>query len=160
MKRLLLCSLLALPLFAGDPKLADLAWMSGHWSATIDGTEMEEVWLAPKGDVMTGMHRDVRANGKTFFEFLRIAQTSDGIVYLAQPKGQPPTPFKLVESSQTALSSPIPSTTFRNASSTPFATDVSARGWKGRRTARTSMRSGAGREETERYSGSVPPPNS
>ena len=100
MKRLLLCSLLALPLFAGDPKLADLSWMSGHWSATIDGTEMEEVWLAPKGDVMTGMHRDVRANGKTFFEFLRIAQTSDGIVYLAQPKGQPPTPFKLVESSQ------------------------------------------------------------
>ena len=98
MRRLLVCLLLSLPLFAADAKLEDLVWMSGHWSATVDGTEMEEVWLAPSGGLMTGMHRDVRENGKTFFEFLRIADTSTGIVYLAQPKGLAPVPFKLVES--------------------------------------------------------------
>lgn len=99
MRRLILCLALAVPAFAGDVKLEDLSWMTGHWSATVDGAEMEEVWLAPKGGVMPGMHRDVK-NGRAFFEFLRIAVTPDGLVYLAQPKGQPPTPFKLTESTK------------------------------------------------------------
>ena len=94
MKRLILILLLTMPLFAADPTVADLAWMAGHWT---DGN-VEEVWLAPKGEVMLGMSRTVRANGKVGFEFLRIAHTDDGIAYLAQPGGRPPTPFKLVES--------------------------------------------------------------
>ena len=94
MKRFALLLLLALPLSAADPTVADLAWISGHWS---EGG-VEEVWLAPKGDLMLGMSRTIRANGKTAFEFIRIAKTEDGIAYIAQPGGKPPTFFKLIES--------------------------------------------------------------
>ena len=94
MKRLALVLLLALPLSAGDAAIDDLAWMSGHWS----GGEVEELWLEPKGDLMLGMSRTVRKNGRTAFEFVRIAKTDDGIAYIAQPGGKPPTSFKLVES--------------------------------------------------------------
>jgi hypothetical protein len=102
MRRLLLLLLfiVALPLLAEESKtkLNGLAWMSGLWTATIDGVEMEEQWSAPRGGIMLGIHRDVSAR-RTSFEFLRIAETSDGIAYLAQPGGQPPTAFALVESS-------------------------------------------------------------
>lgn len=98
MKKLMLLALLALPVSAADPTadptVADLGWISGHWSAG----GVEEVWLAPKGDLMLGMSRTVRANGKTAFEFIRIAKTEDGIAYIAQPGGKAPTSFKLVES--------------------------------------------------------------
>lgn len=94
MRRLLCVLLFALPLFAADPSVNDLAWMSGHWSSG----EVEEIWLAPKGDLMLGMSRTVRANGRTGFEFIRIAKTDDGIAYIAQPGGRAPTSFKLVES--------------------------------------------------------------
>ena len=68
--------------------------MTGHWSSG----EVEEIWLAPKGGLMLGMSRTVRANGRVAFEFIRIANTEDGIAYIAQPGGRPPTAFKLVES--------------------------------------------------------------
>jgi len=87
---------LALPVVA-DPKLADLAWMSGRWAANIDGVEMEEVWSEPRGGLLLGFHRDITPK-RTSFEFFRIAETKDGIVYLAQPGGQAPTPFRLAES--------------------------------------------------------------
>ena len=91
---LLLLSM-ALPLLAADPKVEDLAWMSGHWA---EGN-VEELWLAPKGEVMLGMSRTIRKNGKAAFEFIRIARTDDGaIAYIAQPGGRPPTAFRLVES--------------------------------------------------------------
>lgn len=94
MKRIAFLLLFALPLFAAEPSVDDLRWMAGHWSSG----EVEEIWLAPKGNLMLGMSRTVRANGKTAFEFIRIAKTADGIAYIAQPGGRPPTSFKLVES--------------------------------------------------------------
>jgi hypothetical protein len=95
MKRLLLCLALALPLSAAT--VNDLAWMAGHWKGTSDGTAMEEIWTAPGGGMLLGMHRDVGANGRAFFEFLRIEETKEGLVYLAQPKGAVPTAFRMVE---------------------------------------------------------------
>src|SRR5688572_31525415 len=83
---LLLSLALALPLCA-ETKLSDLAWMSGHWAATIDDVEMEELWTPPRGGVLLGLHRDI-SKKRTSFEFLRIAETKDGIVFLAQPGGQ------------------------------------------------------------------------
>jgi hypothetical protein len=86
--------------FRGTGKVEDLSWMTGHWGATVDGVDMEEVWLAPSGGVMLGMHRDVKKT-KTFFEFLRIAPTPEGLAYLAQPGGRPATAFLLTEVSPT-----------------------------------------------------------
>ena len=99
MKRLLLCFAIALPLFA-ETKLQDLAWMAGHWSGTIGGWDMEEVWTAPRAGVMVGMHHDAKGE-KASFEFMRIAATPDGIVYLAQPGGRSAVPFPLVEATGT-----------------------------------------------------------
>lgn len=95
MKRaaVLLFFFFALPLFAADPSVNDLAWMTGHWSSG----NVEEIWLAPKADLMLGMSRTIRKNGTAAFEFIRIAKTDDGIAYIAQPGGRPPTSFKLVE---------------------------------------------------------------
>jgi hypothetical protein len=94
MRRLAVLLTLALPLFAAEPSVDDLAWMTGHWA---EGN-VEELWLAPKGELMLGMSRTIRRNGKAAFEFVRIARTDDGIAYIAQPGGRPPTSFKLVES--------------------------------------------------------------
>lgn len=86
-------------LFALATSVNDLSWMAGHWGATIDGVEMEEVWLAPKNGVMVGMHRDAKAE-KASFEFMRIAATPEGIAFLAQPGGRPVTVFPLTEASE------------------------------------------------------------
>ena len=99
MKRALLLFAIALPLFA-ETKIGDVAWMAGRWGATIDGWQMEEVWLPPAGGMMLGIHRDVKG-AKSSFEFFRIAEAKDGVVYFAQPSGKAPTPFTLIEVSAT-----------------------------------------------------------
>lgn len=77
--------------------LSTLSWMTGSWSGSAHGVEMEEVWMAPKGNTMLGLHRDVK-NGRTvMFEFLRIEAATDGITYWASPRGRPATPFRLIE---------------------------------------------------------------
>jgi hypothetical protein len=56
---------------------------------------MEEIWLAPKGGMLLGLHRDVVPGQRAFFEFLRIVESGDGIVYEASPGGRPATAFTL-----------------------------------------------------------------
>lgn len=52
----------------------------------------------PKGNSMIGMHRDVGKGRTLGFEFLRIEQQGDAIVYLSMPNGRSPaTPFPLKE---------------------------------------------------------------
>jgi hypothetical protein len=80
-----------------SPALADLAWMAGCWTGEEGGTLTEECWLLPGGGILLGMHRDVRASGKSFFEFLRIEAVGDSAVYWGSPAGRPATPFGLVE---------------------------------------------------------------
>jgi hypothetical protein len=85
---------------AATPTLDSLAWIAGSWGGVSGGIEMEEHWTAPKGNSMIGIHRDI-GNGRTqAFEFLRIEQQGDQIVYLSMPNGQSPaTPFPLREAS-------------------------------------------------------------
>jgi hypothetical protein len=78
--------------------VADLAWMAGHWSGEAAGTRTEELWTAPDGGLLLGLHRDVTASGRTFFEFLRIEESDSGLVYVAQPLGRPPVRFPLLRS--------------------------------------------------------------
>ncbi|MEM7245028.1 MAG: DUF6265 family protein [Acidobacteriota bacterium] len=99
----LLVALSARPLDAGEAetssvRLLDLAWMAGTWSSEKDGRSSEEHWMPPRGGLMLGLHRDVAGPGRFFFEYLRIEERPDGIVYLASPGGSAPTPFHLVES--------------------------------------------------------------
>jgi hypothetical protein len=76
--------------------LVKYSWLSGCWSVTTGPVENEEQWNAPKGQIMTGMGRTVKKGKTVFFDFFRIEARKDGIVYIAQPKGTPPTEFKLV----------------------------------------------------------------
>ena len=55
--------ILAVPsLCAAGPTVGDLAWMAGSWrSEDGGGAVSEEIWSAPGGGIMLGMHRDVTA---------------------------------------------------------------------------------------------------
>lgn len=79
------------------PRLTDLGWLAGTWSAESNGLLMEEHWMPPRGGILLGLHRDSRPDKPAFFEFLRIEEGEDGIVYLASPRGRPATPFKMIE---------------------------------------------------------------
>ncbi|MFY0683281.1 MAG: hypothetical protein JXR20_01915 [Balneola sp.] len=80
-----------------DPSLPELAWLSGYWTSSEDGTTIEELWTNGSGYMMLGVHRDVFANGRSSFEYLRIMRTRDGIVYVASPGGRSGTTFTMIE---------------------------------------------------------------
>ena len=68
------------------------------------GVEMEEHWTTPKGNSMIGLHRDVGKGRTLLFEFQRIEQQGDQIVYLAMPGARSPaTPFPLKEMTGTRV---------------------------------------------------------
>lgn len=83
--------------------LEELVWLTGYWVGEDEGVRREELWLAPRGEVMFGLHRDVPASGKTFFEYLRIESGPDGVVYQASPRGRPPTPFRMAAVSERSV---------------------------------------------------------
>jgi len=84
-----------------DP-LRQLAWLAGAWAGEQDGVESEESWIAPKGGLMLGVHRDLFPSGNTFFEFLRIEARDGEIYYMASPRGREPTPYRLAELADSA----------------------------------------------------------
>ncbi len=83
-------------------ELNALEWLAGSWSnsATRDGVRTEEHWMTATGTVMMGMSRTNRLNATTFYEHLRIESREDGVYYVAQPKAQAATEFKLVKSGE------------------------------------------------------------
>lgn len=84
-----------------SPPVAGLSWLQGNWTAEDGPLQMEEVWLAPKGGALLGMHRDVAGGKMVSFEFFRVAAGADGkLVYWASPRSRPPVPFTLKESSE------------------------------------------------------------
>ena len=76
--------------------LQGMAFLAGHWFGTAGQVEMEEVWTAPKGGVMLGLHRDVAPGKPAFFEYLRIEERGEAVVYVASPRGAGATDFVLV----------------------------------------------------------------
>jgi hypothetical protein len=97
------CAALALAVWCGfalggepdTPTLEELAWLAGHWDTPVGDVHMEEVWTEPEGGVMLGVHRDVRAGGAAFFEYLRIEAREGKVVYIASPMGSGTTEFAL-----------------------------------------------------------------
>ena len=77
--------------------IADMAWLAGAWVGTLGSSSIEERWGPPRGVVMLGTSSTVKGDRLTAFEFLRIVQRDGGLVYKAQPGGNPPTEFVLSE---------------------------------------------------------------
>jgi Domain of unknown function (DUF6265) len=93
-----IAGMLVLALAAPLPdKVAQLEWLAGSWEGDDGGTWNEEVWAAPRGGLMVAYHRDTRDERAAGFEFLRIEETSGGLVYRPLPNGRAGTDFKLVE---------------------------------------------------------------
>jgi Domain of unknown function (DUF6265) len=82
---------------SGKSKVADLAWLAGVLKYEAGENTFEEVWLAPVGEVMTGVGRHTKASKHTSHEFLRIAVIEGEIQYETQPSGQKLTLFKLTK---------------------------------------------------------------
>ena len=93
-------ALASAPAAATTPDVATLSWMSGRWAGSQGGTEMEEIWTAPRGGTLLGVHRDVKDGRTVSFEFLRIEAVPEGLTYFASPQGRPATPFRAVENAK------------------------------------------------------------
>lgn len=102
MRRLLpLLLLLSLtpPSHAADPVIEDLAWLSGQWLGGEGDRRMEEHYMRPAAGIIVGMSRTVRPGKPPSVEFIRIGPGADGkLAYHAQPQGQAPASFTLIES--------------------------------------------------------------
>ena len=72
----------------------DLAWLAGAWCGDDNGTWDEEIWLAPRAGSLIGAHRDTRGDTLRAFEFFRIVEDGDGLVFWAQPGGKPAVAFR------------------------------------------------------------------
>lgn len=77
------------------PGAADFAWLAGSWCGQLDGTFSEEIWTAPRGGLLLGLHRDTSPGRATSFEFFRIELADGRATYVAQPRGRAPTAFAL-----------------------------------------------------------------
>lgn len=97
MKAIILTSLFIISTSLSAQTLADLSWMNGYWINQENGNSSEELWSTSDGGMMIGLNRSVYANGRSSFEFLRIVESEDKVMYLASPGGQSPTPFTLTE---------------------------------------------------------------
>lgn len=73
---------------AGQARLSDLDGMAGCWERRDEKKQMffSEQWMKPAGGAMLGMGRTV-ANGKAVdWEFMRIQQRGDSLVFVARPR--------------------------------------------------------------------------
>ena len=76
-------------------RIGELAWLVGTWRLARPAGFVEETWVPPLGGAMLGVGRTVTEGRMTSFEFLRLEQRGDGLVYVAQPQGRSATEFEL-----------------------------------------------------------------
>lgn len=93
--------LIAALLIAAQPfgaAQADLDWLAGYWLSCDERTEVAETWSQRRGGIMLGT--SITVGDDAFgWEQMRIEAGADGLVFHAQPRGQPPASFRLVRSS-------------------------------------------------------------
>ncbi len=77
-------------------RIDEVAWLEGDWGGDEKAIWTEEHWSTARGATMLGTHRSVRDDRTVFFEFLQIEASPTDVVYWAAPRGQSPTPFRLV----------------------------------------------------------------
>jgi hypothetical protein len=82
--------------------LARMAWLAGCWSADNAEPGSGEQWTAPAGATMLGVSRTVKQGKTVAYEFMQLRDLPDGtLAFIAQPSGNPPTPFALARMTET-----------------------------------------------------------
>jgi hypothetical protein len=69
------------------------AFLQGCWERRAGNRVVEEQWMQPRGGAMLGMSRTVRGDSLVEWEFLRLYERGQELVYAAQPARQPPAEF-------------------------------------------------------------------
>lgn len=83
------------------------AMLEGTWREVRGSAVIDEVWTNNKGNVIVGVSRTVDglSNG---FEFMRIENRKEGVIFIAQPEGEKATGFLLTahDASKLVFSNP------------------------------------------------------
>ena len=80
---------------AARPPEPDLDWLAGYWLSCEGGVEVSETWSNRRGGIMLGS--SITSGDDSFgWEQTRIEAGEDGLLFHAQPRGQPPAAFRLV----------------------------------------------------------------
>lgn len=81
-----------------------LSWLAGCWELKNGDRLIEEHWMAPRGGLMLGMARTLRAGKLASYEQTLIRRGPDGrLVFVASVPGQAPTTFTAAGESDTAI---------------------------------------------------------
>ena len=74
------------PVLAEGPaaKVADLAWMSGHWSGPMQNGTLEENWIQPTAKSMAALVRATGADATTMIELIVIEEENDTLMLRVQ----------------------------------------------------------------------------
>jgi hypothetical protein len=87
----------AAPSAAQAPTLGNLAFMAGCWNGDAGrGRVIVEYWTAPTSNAMLGTTRYLGGDRMVSWEFTEIVADSAGVTMTPHPRGQTPTPFRLV----------------------------------------------------------------
>ena len=62
-------------------KIADLAWIQGHWATKFGENELHEIWSPPGGECMMASFRWIKGGKVWMYELLTIAEDGDTIVF-------------------------------------------------------------------------------
>ena len=82
---------------AAQTRIASLAWMAGTWVHEDARQRVTEGWIGPGNGTMLGTNLTARADGRALFEFMRMAETPEGVSYYASPAGRPAVEFRAKE---------------------------------------------------------------
>jgi hypothetical protein len=76
------CLIALAVLVSGSARAAtieDAAWLTGRWTGTGLGGQLEEVWSAPAGGQMVGHFRLLRDGKPVFYEFILLDVAEGGV---------------------------------------------------------------------------------
>jgi hypothetical protein len=71
-----------------------LGWLAGCWESRSANSVVEEQWSSASGGMLHGFSRTLRRDSIVEYEFVRIYNAGDTLVYDAQPSRQPRAEFR------------------------------------------------------------------
>lgn len=76
-------------------RLDQLGWLTGTWRSVGDEAHSQTHWTEAAGGMMVGLSLELKADGETFYEFMRIEESSEGLTLQVSSKSERPVDFAL-----------------------------------------------------------------